>query len=64
MGSLASISKENAGEGTVDQADNEIDDPNDVKETTDGLQIKKQAEKKLTKIKGKTMHQRKMKNFN
>ena len=45
MGSLASISKENAGEVTVDQADNKIDDPNDVKETTDGLQIKKQAEK-------------------
>ena len=44
MGSLASISKENAGKGTVDQADSKIDDPNDVMEITDGLQIKKQAD--------------------
>ena len=49
MGSLASISKENAGEVTVHQADNKIDDPNDVKESTDGIQIKKLAEKKLNK---------------
>ena len=39
IGSLASISKENAGKGTVDEADNKIYDPNDVKETTNGLQI-------------------------
>ena len=36
---LASISKENSGKETMDEADNEIDDINDVKETTDGLQI-------------------------
>ena len=46
MGSLA-----------VDEADNEIADPNNVKETTDIHQTKKQAEKTLKKIKGKTMHQ-------
>ena len=55
MGSLAFISKENAGKGTADQADNKIDDPNDVNETTDGLQMKKQAANTLTKIKGKTI---------
>ena len=43
MGFLASISKENAGKGTVDEADNKIDD---VKETTDGLKIKKTIRKK------------------
>ena len=31
---LASISKENAGKGTMDETDNEIDYTNDVKETT------------------------------
>ena len=46
MGFLASISKENAGKGTMDEADNKIDDTNDVKETTDGLQIKKTSIKK------------------
>ena len=40
MSSLTSISKENARKGTVDEADNKIDDPHDVKETTDGLRIK------------------------
>ena len=29
--------KQIAGKGTVDKADNKIDDPNYVKETTDGL---------------------------
>ena len=42
MGSLTSISKENAGKGTMDEADNKIDDTNDVNEPKDGLQIKKQ----------------------
>ena len=42
----------------MDEADKEIDELNDVKDPTDGLQIEKQAEKMLTKIKGKTMHQR------
>ena len=46
MDFLASILKENAGKGTMDEADNEIDDTNDVKETTDGLQIKKNKHKK------------------
>ena len=46
MGSLA-----------VDEADNEIVDPNNVKETTDIHQTKTQAEKNVEKIKGKTMHQ-------
>ena len=49
MGSLTSILKENAGKGTMDQADNKIYDPSDVKETTDGHQIKKQAEKTVDK---------------
>ena len=44
MGSLA-----------VDEADNEIVDPNNVKETTDIL--KNEQKKTLKKIKGKTMHQ-------
>ena len=35
MGSLALISNENAGKVTVDEADNEIVDPNNVKEITD-----------------------------
>ena len=46
LGSLASISNENAGQGAVDEADNEIVDPNNVNETTDIHQTKKQAEKK------------------
>ena len=45
MGSLALISNKNAGKGTVDEADNEIVVPNNVKETTDIHQTKKQAEK-------------------
>jgi len=32
MGSLALISNENAGKVTVDEADNEIVDPNNVKD--------------------------------
>ena len=43
MSCLASILKENTGKGTMDDADNEIDDTNDVKETTGSLQINKQA---------------------
>ena len=43
MGFFESISKENAGKGTMDEADNEIDDTNYVKETSDGLHILKQA---------------------
>ena len=50
MGSLALISNENAGKGTVDEADNEIVDPNNVKVITDIYQTKKQAEKTLKKI--------------
>ena len=37
MGSLALISNKNAGRGTVDEANNEIVDPKNVRETTDKL---------------------------
>ena len=47
MGSLSLISKENARKVTVDEADNEIVDPNNVKETTDIVQTKKKQKKTL-----------------
>ena len=52
MGSLASISNKNAGKGTVDEADNEIVDPNDVKETMDILQTENK-QKNIEKMEGK-----------
>ena len=46
MGSLALISNENAGKVTVDEADNEIVDPNNVKKTKDIVQTKKSRKKR------------------